>query len=177
MTCIVGLVTDKGVLIGGDSAGVSEYNLIVRSDPKVFTTGPFLIGFTYSFRVGQLLRYRLTVPEQQDGVDDFAYMATEFVDAVRACLHAHGAMKDEQGVHQGGVFLVGYRGQLYRVDSDFQIGVNACGFDAVGCGDQVALGALAALEGSPPKKRIERALQIAEQFNAGVRGPFTVEAI
>ncbi len=54
MTAIVGLVHNATVYIGGDSAGVSGYSMTVRADSKVFTIGPYLMGFTTSFRMGQL---------------------------------------------------------------------------------------------------------------------------
>ena len=59
MTCIVGLVHEGVVYIGGDSAGVGGMSLTVRADEKVFQNGEFLMGFTTSFRMGQLLRYSL----------------------------------------------------------------------------------------------------------------------
>lgn len=43
-------------------------------------------------------------------------------------------------------------------------------FDAIGCGRPYALGALA-VTGGDPVRRVERAVRVAERFNAGVRGP------
>ncbi len=70
MTCIVGIETDKGVVIGGDSAGVSGLGLTVRADEKVFARGPFVMGFTSSFRMGQLLRYGALDPDLRKAYDD-----------------------------------------------------------------------------------------------------------
>lgn len=39
MTCIVGLAAGGQVLIGADSAGVSDYDLHVRADTKAFQVG------------------------------------------------------------------------------------------------------------------------------------------
>jgi len=57
MTCIVGLIDkeSKKIYMGGDSAGVANYSLSVRKDPKVFKRYGFIFGFTSSFRMGQLL--------------------------------------------------------------------------------------------------------------------------
>lgn len=53
MTCIVGYVTPaREVVMGADSAGVAGYDLRIRRDVKVFHAGPFLIGYTSSFRMG-----------------------------------------------------------------------------------------------------------------------------
>jgi hypothetical protein len=59
MTAIVGLTDNGTVHIGGDSAGVSDWSLTIRADSKVFTNGPYVMGFTTSLRMGQLPRYAL----------------------------------------------------------------------------------------------------------------------
>lgn len=174
MTCVVGLEHRGHVWIGGDSAGVSGWALTARADEKVFRNGPCVMGFTSSFRMGQLLRYSLTIPPQHEGVGDEEYMVTAFVDAVRECLKAGGYAKKENEVEAAGQFLVGHRGTLWKVDSDYQVGRSLCGYAAVGCGDEFALGALHATAGDAPKRRINRALYAAADHSAGVRPPFTV---
>ena len=138
MTCIVGIAQGGTVWIGGDSAGVdtSRHALSVRADPKVFRIGDFVMGFTSSFRMGQLLAYALHPPLRRPEADVHAFMVTEFVDAVRDCLKAGGYAEKHDGAERGGAFLVGYAGRLFHIDSDYQVGENACGFDACGCGDQ-----------------------------------------
>ena len=44
MTCIVGLVHEGVVYIGGDSAGVAGLSLTVRADEKVFRNSDFFDG-------------------------------------------------------------------------------------------------------------------------------------
>lgn len=172
MTCIVGL-SDRGrVYMGGDSAGVDRWDLTVRADPKVFQVGRVLMGFTTSFRMGQLLRYKLAVPQQEPECDDHRWLSTAFVDAVRQCLKDGGYATKDKEVEAGGTFLVGYRGRVYVVDYDYQVGQPMTGFAAVGCGAPVALGALYATESLEPASRVQKALEAAEQFSAGVRGPF-----
>lgn len=173
MTCIVGIEHFPFVTIGGDSAGVEGSRITSRSDPKVFEVGPYLIGFTDSFRMGQVLRYRLTVPEQSPKVDDFEHLVTVFVEAVRECFKDAGIARDDDGEESGGTFLVGYRGRLYCVDSDYQIGRSSIGYDAIGCGAEFALGSLASTSGSPVR-RVRRSLKAAELHSSGVCGPFTV---
>jgi ATP-dependent protease HslVU (ClpYQ) peptidase subunit len=175
VTCIVG-VADKGqVWIGGDSAGSNGWSVRVRSDTKVFRNGPYVLGFTTSFRMGQLLRYRLQAPEP-DGWDIDRFMATAFVDAVRQCLKDGGWAKTDNGQEQGGTFLVGYRDRLYEIEADFQIGYSADSYAAVGSGYLVALGSLHATAGRPAEDRVNRALVAAEHFTGEVAGPFTVLA-
>lgn len=179
MTCIVG-VADRGrVFIGADSAGVGGLDLSIRADRKVFRNGPFIMGFTSSFRMGQLLAVKLTPPRFHSEDDPWRYMVRDFIDAVRTCLSAGGFARKDNNVESGGVFLVGFRGRLFRIDNDFQVGERADNFDACGCGESYALGSLSETEGEgyDPERRVLSALQKAEHFSAGVRGPFHVEAL
>lgn len=174
MTCIVGLVHEARVYIGGDSAAVSGWDLTVRADAKVFKRGPFVMGFTTSFRMGQLLRYRLEIPKRPEGMALDEYMATLFVDASRQCLKDGGQAKRENEVEEGGSFLVGHEGRLFHVAADYQVGEAVDGFTAVGTGADSARGSLFASSLRRPRPRVEQALAAAERFNAAVRGPFTV---
>jgi ATP-dependent protease HslVU (ClpYQ) peptidase subunit len=174
MTCIVGIAENGKVYIGGDSAGVAGLDLTVRSDEKVFRNDEFLFGFTSSFRMGQLLRFSFYPPSRAEKMGDYKYLVTTFIDAVRSCLKTGGYATTKDGGEHGGTFLLGYRGKLYVVDSDYQVGSAADGFASVGCGDQVAHGSLFSTIGKSPRDRIETALNAAERFSAGVRGPFTI---
>jgi ATP-dependent protease HslVU (ClpYQ) peptidase subunit len=175
MTCIVGIAEGGRVYIGGDSAGVSGWDLTVRGDSKVFRNGDVVMGFTSSFRMGQLLRYKFVPPTHDAAHGVEQYMVTAFVDAVRDCLKAGGYAKRENDAESGGVFLVGYRGHLFAIQADYQVANSADGYTAVGCGDQIARGALYATAGRPPMERVMVALEAAERCSAGVRAPFVVE--
>jgi hypothetical protein len=172
VTAIVGLVHGKAVYLGGDSAGVSGWSLTVRADSKVFVNGPYAMGFTSSFRMGQLLRYAFKAPHPEGDLPTF--MATTFVDAVRETLKAGGWLKQDNNRDEGGTFLVGVGGRLFTIADDFQVGEAVDGYAAVGCGHDIAVGALhaTALLDLPPKKRLRMALKAAERYSAGVCRPF-----
>lgn len=174
MTVIAGLVDSGSVLIGGDSAGIGGYQLTVRRDSKTFTNGPYVFGFTSSFRMGQIIRHAFTPPEPTGDLE--AFMCTAFVDELRKALRDGGWARIEQAQEQGGCFLVGVSGRLFKVDGDFQVGEALDGFDAAGCGDDLALGALYATadSGLAAEDRLMLALRAAERFSAGVRGPFSL---
>jgi ATP-dependent protease HslVU (ClpYQ) peptidase subunit len=175
MTCIVAIKDGDSVFMGADSAGVSGYFIQSRTDPKIYKVGEFMFGFTSSFRMGQLLGHAFNEPEHDDGVTVEKFMATTFIDAVRTCLKNGGYAKKDNEVEIGGNFLVAYKGRLFNVDSDYQVGESRLGFDAVGCGAEIALGSLFSTAKKHPKKRIQIALEAAEQFSCGVRGPFILE--
>jgi ATP-dependent protease HslVU (ClpYQ) peptidase subunit len=177
MTCIVGLVHRGSVYVGGDSASVQGWTSRITRLPKVFRRGPFLIGYTTSFRMGQLLQHHLEVRTQRDDEDDTEYMVTEVAERVRLLLKERGLAKVEANAESGGQFLVGYRGRLFSVQQDFQVNEMADGYDAVGSGAEYALGALRALDRSPPLGRLRKALEISAHFNMGVSGPFFVKVL
>jgi ATP-dependent protease HslVU (ClpYQ) peptidase subunit len=174
MTAIAGLVHDGRVYIGGDSAGVGGYMLTVRADTKVFRNGPYVMGFAGSFRMGQLLHWSLKPPVPEGKLERF--MATKFVDAVRECLKTGGWLVTNSGRDEGGLFLVGVAGRLFRVDCDFQVGEAVDGWFAIGSGEEPALGALHATANLdlPPKKRLRLALTAADRYNTAVTAPFVI---
>ena len=178
MTCIIGFVCPNSgkVYIGGDSAGVSGYNIQIRGDEKVFRNGPFLMGFTTSFRMGQLLRYSLEPPEHPQDMDDMRFMVTQFIPAAKKCLKDGGWLKTKDGQDDGGAFLVGYRGRLYEIDDDCQVGKISDNIASVGCGSHTALGAMYGLhQWTDPYARIGKSLEITTHLNGGVRPPFVIE--
>ena len=174
MTCIVGLIHDGDVFLGGDSAGVAGLSLTIRADEKVFTNGDFVMGFTSSFRMGQLLRYSLKPPVYHPDVDIINYMVTDFVNAVRECLKTGGYAQKDKEEEKAGTFLVGFKGKLFKIASDYQVGIPSLPFDACGCGEEIALGAMFANATLSPEERIQQALEAAETFSAGVRRPFHI---
>ena len=144
MTCIAAIKHEGKVYIGADSAAGKGTYLTLRADEKVFKNGKFGFGFTSSFRMGQLLRYRLSPPEQK-----------------------------------GRVFIVGYKGQIYKIESDFQVAIPLANYDSCGCGEDIALGALHVLDKQKkrPREKILAALKAAQAFSAAAREPFKIISV
>lgn len=180
MTCIVGYTDGKRAAIGGDSAGIAGHTLTIRADEKVFQSGSYVLGFTSSFRMGQLLRYKAVLPSPPENLREMdRFMATAFVDAVREALKAGGFAKKENEVESGGTFLVAVGPSLYCIQSDYQVERSRSPFLACGCGEDAALGAMSMLEslgwkGSSPDALCAMALSAVERVNTGVRGPFEI---
>lgn len=176
MTCIVGLKHNNKVWIGGDSAGVGGYSIDIRADSKVFTNGPYLMGFTSSFRMGQILRWGFAAPNPEEGMDLEKFMVTKFINGVREALKEHGWLGNKEGMDRGGTFLVGVQGRLFNIYDDLQVGESLHGYAAVGCGEDLALGSLHSTKGAPAK-RVEQALEAAATHSAGVAAPFIIKSI
>lgn len=179
MTCVVTLRHEGRIYMGCDSAGVGGYSRANRLDPKIYRVGDMLIGFTTSFRMGQLLGYSLTLPRHHADVSMETYMATAFITAVRDCLKAGGWAEKEKEQERGGTFLVAYKARIFSVFSDYQVGENAEPYAAVGCGEDLALGSLytSASSAYSPRERVELALRAAAAFSAGVHPPFRIEEL
>jgi ATP-dependent protease HslVU (ClpYQ) peptidase subunit len=174
MTCIVAVKHEDHVVMGGDSAGVAGLDIILRKDPKVFRNGNFVIGYTSSFRMGQLLRFKMKLPPVPRKMDMFEYMVVHFTETARKTLKKGGYSKVNNNQEDGGCFLVAYQDRMFTIHDDFQVEERTDPYGAVGCGEAYALGALAAAPDKDPTKMVTTALKVAEKFSGGVRGPFVI---
>ena len=179
MTCIVGVVDDEGIIMAADSNGVSAgYNVTPRADRKVFVVQttirqPMLVGFTSSYRMGQLLKW-WNPPAARGDLE--RYMQTTFIDGVRRLLRENGYMKVTDNREEGGTFMVGYHRRLYVVHSDFQVAVPALPYAAVGSGEEYALGSLYTSDDGvlSTEARARIAVEAASAFNTSVGGDVDV---
>lgn len=179
MTCIVGLIEDGKVYMGGDSA-VTTYVVQSLALKKVFRLADCVIGCAGSLRILNLLAYAFSIPAQPEEVSVECYFTTLFVDALRALLKEAGSVtKQNEKEENLGYFLVGYQGRLFQISSDYSVMEVTDNFNTIGSGHEVALGALYATKdmSMQPQKRIELALQAASHFCSGVNGPFHVEVL
>lgn len=158
MTCIVGIIDKDRVHIAGDSMSSNGSNSLFRKDPNVFSVGDYIFGCASSYRMGQLLRYKLTIPkfdarkpidvpskeDETPTMEDrhFAYMCVSFIEAVRNTFREGGCLQEESSMSSGGIFLVGYKNFLYQIDSDFQVIKPLDNYIAIGSGRDIALGSL-----------------------------------
>lgn len=173
MTCIVGIANGTTVFLGGDSASVGSLDISRTLHPKVFNNGPYVIGYTSSFRMGQLLEFGiLPTPSKQDCTNLYKFMVTKFIPAIRKIFKDGGYLKVREEQEEGGTFLVGLKGQLFIVDHDFQVQQKPEHFYACGCGDLIALGAMYVTGNQSPRDRLRLALEAAEQYSSGVSAPF-----
>lgn len=179
MTCIVGIIDKKEIVMGADSAGVAGLKITTRKDPKVFKNGNFLIGCTSSFRMINLLRFSLNPPEQLSSQDDYEYMCTSFIDSVRDCFKRGGYTYVNNNQENGGTFLVGYNRRIYCIESDFQVAESLNDYTSIGCGEEFAIGSLATTQGQPmsSEERVKIALKISSENSGGVAPPFIIETI
>lgn len=191
MTCIVALKDGEDIWFGGDSAA-TDFGSLNRSQisfPKVFSKRTpegdvALFGFSGSFKIGQLLKYRFIFPERTKNCeDDLEYLTCAFSETLRGVLNDAGFLStDDDATHHIGnsEFLLAYRGNIYMVFGSFEILHVTDPFNASGSGSDFALGSLHTTEELSrikPKDRCLLALQTAEKYNAGVKAPFTIVSL
>lgn len=171
MTCIVGLAHHHKVYMGCDSQATVGWTFreLVTPMHKVFRRGELLFGGTGRFSDIQLMEHILPIVPPTKHESDIHYLIEKIAYPLRDNVYDPDNFSSS--------FLIGYRGKLYLLASDFSVTCFVDGFDAVGSGDFVALGVMEARKDLPPKKRIKKALRVASKFMGGVGGPFHIEVL
>ena len=162
MTCIIGLEHKGKAYVGADSMASDGWSSDAIADPKIFQRGGYLIAYTTSYRMGQILEHIVDLPEPPQDCD-MAFMVKEFTETIRKSLKDYGFSKIENSKEEGGNFIVAVKGRVFHIQSGFNVIRNKSGIAVDGAGGSYALGAMLALAHLPPEKRIYRALEISGQ--------------
>jgi|LakMenE01Jun11ns_1017448.scaffolds.fasta_scaffold9766892_1 hypothetical protein len=179
MTVIVALLSDDNeVVVGSDSAGISDSELEIRSDPKLFVKNGCIFGFCGSYRVCQLVRYHFNFPkfDIKEKLDPMEYMVTKVIVPLRALLKEFEVDKESEDFS----FIMGFKKNLFVVSADLQVASQRDGFCAIGAGAQIAKGALYVAKKAgcfSGKNAVVMGLKAAERYSTDVRGPFVIETI
>jgi ATP-dependent protease HslVU (ClpYQ) peptidase subunit len=165
MTVIVGWRDKKSAWIGGDAGafddGVSSASsVVISAEPKVWKTPDGLVGVAGSFRLMDIAR--------KSGIGD-PYKLRDFL--VGKKIENAGFPESEWTV------LVVNKKGVFEICEDFSVIKNKDNYTAVGAASDVALGALAVLEGFKellPQKRIELVLSASAYHSTMARPPFKI---
>jgi 20S proteasome alpha/beta subunit len=149
VTCVVGLIGKKGVLLAGDSQSSTEWIYRYDTGTKVFKLSPVLaIAYCGSGRFGQILQFHL-----RDSLDDPPlqhdlryWVVRNFIPYLRGETEAHGHLHIHHNVEEFGpsAFLLAARDRLFSIENDFSVNENIRPFEALGSGGETAMGALTA---------------------------------
>lgn len=174
MTCIIGLEENGRAWIGADSSAIGGYENRPTETNKVFKNRGYTIGYTTSFRMGQLLKYSVSYPDIPENLTE-EFMVNEFVEPIRKIFKDFGFLKVSNNEESGGDFLVGVKNKIFHISSDFQVQRYIDGIYAIGAGSSYALGSMEALkEYLIPEKRILTSLEITSKFSIAVSGPYKI---
>ena len=186
MTVIVGIKDKDNIYMGCDSAISTDSEIMTLSNPKIIQKWGMLIGITGSIRGLQLLEYEWDIPDNDDGKEilsvldtysDDEYIHKFVVPSIKEvffsnqyCIQCDGQENMEDWL------LIGYKGELYTLVSNYQCFKLDKPYAAIGSGSPYALGSLKTQEdlgifGKDPEMNITRAIKSACEFSNSVREP------
>ena len=175
MTCIVGLKHNRNIIIGADSAGSNNGFISDSGIEKIFSKNDYLIAYTTSFRMGQLLHHKIQLPTPPKTLT-IEFMVNVFVESIRTGFKDYGFSEVNNNVETGGNFIVGVMGHLFEIYNDYQVN-EVDDFVCCGSGMYYAYGAMEALKDESPVTRIKNSIKIAEKYNPFVRSPVKIRGI
>jgi ATP-dependent protease HslVU (ClpYQ) peptidase subunit len=180
ITCIVGLVENGTVYLGGDSATSRGNRRIIKNKSKVVKRGEFIMGGSGLAVVSQLMHHTTTLPPLYENQECLDYMVNTFLPMFRKTIKEAGQMtiEDHRETTQNN-FLIGFRGHLFSIGIDLNVIECIDNYDSIGSGEEFALGVLYATEDSKlkPEERLMKALECAAYHNHYVYPPFEIESI
>ncbi|WP_189524468.1 MULTISPECIES: hypothetical protein [unclassified Mesorhizobium] len=164
MTCIVAIVHQGAVYVGGDSAASTDVAVETRRNAKVFNNGDYLFGYTGSIRVGQQLEYSEAVQPLPEGTDLVRHLVVHLVPLLQK-------LAGKEGIDE---LIVAHGDRLCKIAADYSV-ADYPEHAAAGSGEQYAIGNLFGSHDAPVV-RIRRALAAAEANCPGVRAPFVIKS-
>lgn len=176
MTCIVGIEHKGEVYLGGDRAATDGgLNRVLIKEPKVFLKDGIGFGVCGLPKVMDALQHAIELPPNTKN-EGKGYLVSQVIPAIREGLKRLECTEEHNGQqYYHGAMLIGYRGHLYQMESNFQLVEAAHGFDATGSGGEAALGSLRSTKKmTDPRKRLLEALAVSAEHNAGVAPPFDI---
>lgn len=170
MTCIVGIVEKGHVYIGGDSASSNTKWIKTKKDSKVYKRGDFIVGMSGRCYVIQEIKHSFIFPWDTENLTPMEFMIRNFIPALKTFLKAVHRKFDECSM------IIGYKHHLFTVCDDLTVHEWINDFDAVGSGEEYAIGALHALTNTsiPTKEKVERALAASAEYCKNVKPPFFI---
>ena len=190
MSCVIGLVTKRGVMLGADSAANDGNILIPNSFKKIIKKTTyfggagdneieFLIGTCGSMQIGSIVRNFLDIPRVENLSDLDGFMETTFLRFLHAAIVSSGYERDNYGEQAPlDEILVGVQHNLYFIDGNFGIASSMRGYDAIGSSREIALGSLyttrSMIDAPGPKECILGALDAASSLTINVSAPYQI---
>ncbi|AUR87442.1 nucleophile aminohydrolase [Vibrio phage 1.101.O._10N.261.45.C6] len=176
MTCICGMIRNGHVYMAGDLMGSNGFTGRTYPDSKVFANGEFILGYTSSFRMGQILEWNWIPPLREEGITDRQYMQLNVIESIRETFSTFGYGTREGLESVGGTFLIGYRGCLYEMQENFSL-LSIPDFVAVGSGQYHAEAILYNTKDNEdfhPFEIMQTAIETAAHFTQSVSYECTV---
>jgi ATP-dependent protease HslVU (ClpYQ) peptidase subunit len=172
MSLVVGLKHKKKVYVATDSLASLGQSMVRELPYGKFFLSPckkYILGYVGYRRDSQILSC------------EYAWKGIKSVHDIpnvfKKVLMDHGRVKEMQYEDatvevMNSTFLIGHKGMLYELDSDFALLDYSEPYNAIGNGKEMALGILKATEGlvSDPVERIELVMETVKHYVNGVGG-------
>lgn len=181
MTCIFGVVSDGKIYMAGDSCSANSQYRSVSAIRKIVRYDNMLLGFCGSWRDLQIARTYFSPEARPDGLDDLRYLVKYVADPLRDLFRDYeSAELNLNRSTANSQILLGYRENIYTIETNFQISARADNIAAVGSGTYYALGAYAAFAcagEADPETILTKTLEVVAGYDPFVCGPFYVETL
>ena len=174
MTCVVGIETKAGAIIGADSFIGSSAYADAKVSAKVYSRNGWTVGVAGSARFANLLEHVFKWPKAPT-TDDMGAVVRLAVDIAKAVSGDDLCFSTSSGQRSlESELMIVVAGRIYTSGSNLGVYRSRRGYAAIGSGDQYALGALHATRGQPPRARVVTALRAAAAHTPTVAGPFRI---
>lgn len=186
MTCIVGITDGNNIWMGCDGLISGDNDKFNLEQPKIIKKEEMLIGVAGTLRGLQLLKYHLDIDglkeelEKLKIVSDEEFICNYLVTCIKNMFFEHQyCVQIDSQENQNDKFLIGYRGRLYYLDSNYQIFNTTDSYMAIGSGSEYAYGALRVQEKArillkDPEEAIKRTIDVVSQFCPSTGGDIKV---
>jgi ATP-dependent protease HslVU (ClpYQ) peptidase subunit len=169
VTCIVGIVDDGVIYIGGDRGASDGSAIISLATPKVYIRDEWIFGYAGSLGIGQIMQI-INIPILEEDDDPFIILRMDIVEAFKAMMDAQGITLNEDNDTD---ILIGCRGRLFEFSpSDWSVA--EIKQTAIGSGGNFALGSLHTSIDADPIDRIGIALGAAITYSPSCQGPIDI---
>lgn len=165
MTIIVGIQTDRGVIMGADSMASTDYISRHLAIPKVFKRFGLVIGCSGAPYLINLLTYG-DIDLEAPADLSMEWMVRRFVPALREAIKAGEFDFEESSV------MVGRGDKLFTVYADYSVVCWDTPYAVIGSGSEFALGSLttSSLFRRDAETRVKAAIWATERYCPTVGG-------
>jgi hypothetical protein len=166
VTCIVGLVEDNTIYMGGDRSASDDISIVSMIKPKVSIRDEWIYGYAGTIGIGQLINY-IDLPSPEGDIEKLIRL--DICESLKTMIdsHARDIENDDTG------FLIGAKGRLFEFNvSDW--GVLEIDQTSIGSGSQIAFGSLYTSIDNNPIDRIGLAIGAAITYSPSCQGPIDI---
>jgi len=172
VTCIVGIVKDDTVYIGGDRSVSDGTSVMSLSTPKIYIRDEWIYGYAGSLGIGQIMQI-IDIPILKKDDDPFMVLRMDMVDAFKSMMDNQGISIDDDNDTD---ILIGCRGRLFEF-SPADWSVAEMKETSIGSGGNFALGSLYTSIDKDPIDRIGLAIGAAITYSPTCQGPIDILSI